>query len=385
MAITTRNKVSVSFAMSGMTDIVFLLLIFFMITSTLIAPNALKLLLPQSNNQTQANPITTVSITRNLEYYIETTRVEFSQLEFRLRARLSGEEEPTISLLIDKNTSSVDVFPGSSGEANFTLTIWCSLPYNISSSARVGVELDLQAGSWMVGELPLLVFDRAVVRRDARITVTAPINTSAETIVDLEVRGTWSYMNTTQSGTINRITLARIDVNPFYDIFIGSNNPKKYADVGDWAEFSFNITNRANLDVNMLFEIENDNEHLIVEFDDSRLPMEKGETKTLTLRVKQEPSRSRGNTIHVKARIEGDPQVTEWDLPLLFYTEPTMSTFFYERNFVRLILIILVIAGVSAGLFLWEYSRKDKECGEDEKGPEKAIRNSRPFDFPDKR
>lgn len=103
MAISTRNKVSVSFAMSGMTDIVFLLLIFFMITSTLIAPNALKLLLPQSNNQTQANPVTTVSITRDLEYYIETTRVDLSQLELRLRARLSGIEEPTISLHVDES------------------------------------------------------------------------------------------------------------------------------------------------------------------------------------------------------------------------------------------------------------------------------------------
>ena len=64
MALSSRNKVSVAFSMSGMTDIVFLLLIFFMLTSTLIAPNALKLLLPQSNNQTQAKPITTVSITR---------------------------------------------------------------------------------------------------------------------------------------------------------------------------------------------------------------------------------------------------------------------------------------------------------------------------------
>ena len=109
MAISTRNKISVSFAMSGMTDIVFLLLIFFMITSTLIAPNALKLLLPQSNNQTAATPITTVSITKNLEYYIETTRVDFSQLELRLRARMSGEQEPTLSLHVDESVPMSEV------------------------------------------------------------------------------------------------------------------------------------------------------------------------------------------------------------------------------------------------------------------------------------
>ena len=46
MRIKSRNKVNVNFSMSGMTDIVFLLLLFFMLTSTLIAPNALKLLIP---------------------------------------------------------------------------------------------------------------------------------------------------------------------------------------------------------------------------------------------------------------------------------------------------------------------------------------------------
>lgn len=103
MALQTRNKVSVTFSMSGIADIVFLLLIFFMITSTLIAPNALKLLLPQSNHQTAATPLTTVSITSNLQYYIETTPVEFGQLEPRLQAMLSGETEPTISLHVDES------------------------------------------------------------------------------------------------------------------------------------------------------------------------------------------------------------------------------------------------------------------------------------------
>jgi biopolymer transport protein ExbD len=95
--------------MSGMTDIVFLLLIFFMITSTLIAPNALKLLLPQSKHQTAASPITTVSITRDARFYIETTRIEFSRLESELQKRLAGEPEPTISLHVDENVPMKEV------------------------------------------------------------------------------------------------------------------------------------------------------------------------------------------------------------------------------------------------------------------------------------
>lgn len=105
MALSTRNKVSVQFSMSGMTDIVFLLLIFFMITSTLIAPNALKLLLPQSKHQTAAKPITTVSITRDAQFYIESERVSISQLEYELQSRLMNEPEPTIALHVDENVT----------------------------------------------------------------------------------------------------------------------------------------------------------------------------------------------------------------------------------------------------------------------------------------
>ena len=109
MALRSRNKVSVQFSMSGMTDIVFLLLIFFMITSTLIAPNALKLLLPQSKHQTTANPITTVSITRDSQFYIETRRVSITELETELYNRLKDEPEPTVALHVDENVPMKEV------------------------------------------------------------------------------------------------------------------------------------------------------------------------------------------------------------------------------------------------------------------------------------
>jgi len=103
MALRSSNRVSIAFSMSSMTDIVFLLLIFFMITSTLIHPNAIKLLLPQSNNQTSAKPVITVSITKNMEYYIESSRVDYSKLESVLQYRLKDVEDPTISLHVDKS------------------------------------------------------------------------------------------------------------------------------------------------------------------------------------------------------------------------------------------------------------------------------------------
>lgn len=58
------------FSMASMTDMIFLLLIFFMITSTVVIPNAIKVLLPQSAQQTSAKPLTRVTIDAGLNYYV---------------------------------------------------------------------------------------------------------------------------------------------------------------------------------------------------------------------------------------------------------------------------------------------------------------------------
>jgi biopolymer transport protein ExbD len=106
MALKKRSKISAEFSMSSMTDIVFLLLIFFMVTSTLIAPNALKLLLPQSNNQTQAKPVTTISITEDLNYFVnnngELNQMRFNEIEPFLQRTLGSEDDIYISLHADK-------------------------------------------------------------------------------------------------------------------------------------------------------------------------------------------------------------------------------------------------------------------------------------------
>ncbi|MDR1153808.1 MAG: biopolymer transporter ExbD [Bacteroidales bacterium] len=109
MAIRSSNKVLPSFSMSSMTDLVFLLLIFFMITSTLVSPNALKLLLPQSNNQTQAKAITSVSIDKSLRFYVETAPVSLADLERQLQVKLMDAQDPTISLHVDKTVPMEEV------------------------------------------------------------------------------------------------------------------------------------------------------------------------------------------------------------------------------------------------------------------------------------
>ena len=110
MAIRSSNKVLPSFNMSSMTDLVFLLLIFFMITSTLVSPNALKLLLPQSNNQTQARAVTSVSIDRSLNFFIETAPVAtIEDLERQLQLKLMDSQDPTVSLHVDRTVPMEEV------------------------------------------------------------------------------------------------------------------------------------------------------------------------------------------------------------------------------------------------------------------------------------
>lgn len=92
-----------------MTDIVFLLLIFFLVTSTLINPNALKLLLPKSTGQVSAKATVSVSIKHwknpeNFTYHINGDKnpIEFSEVEDALVGLLQQEEDPTFSIYADE-------------------------------------------------------------------------------------------------------------------------------------------------------------------------------------------------------------------------------------------------------------------------------------------
>ncbi len=96
MRLKGRNKVSPEFSMSSMTDIVFLLLVFFMLTSN--SPNALDLLLPKAKGKSTNTQNVSVSIKKNLEVYIDSDKVRASQVEAKLRAKLRGQTEPTIIL-----------------------------------------------------------------------------------------------------------------------------------------------------------------------------------------------------------------------------------------------------------------------------------------------
>ena len=89
--------------MSSMTDIVFLLLIFFLVTSTLVNPNALKLLLPKSTNQLSNRESVTVSIDKNLVYYFNAKVTPFSMLESKIVEELKNSDDPCITIQAEKS------------------------------------------------------------------------------------------------------------------------------------------------------------------------------------------------------------------------------------------------------------------------------------------
>ena len=105
MGLRSRNKLSANFNMSSMTDIVFLLLIFFMLTSTLVSPNALKLLLPSSKAKTLEKQTISISITKDIDFYINENKVKAASIEQELKLLIKNEKEPAIILHTDKTVA----------------------------------------------------------------------------------------------------------------------------------------------------------------------------------------------------------------------------------------------------------------------------------------
>ena len=127
MALRSKNKVMDNFSMSGMTDIVFLLLIFFMLTSTLIAPNALKLLLPSRGQVTtqSESQVPTVTLLSGNRITVDGESVGIRELGMLLDAKLRGVPEPTIRVITDPSVSVGDAVRvmNVAAERNYTVVL----------------------------------------------------------------------------------------------------------------------------------------------------------------------------------------------------------------------------------------------------------------------
>ena len=107
MALKRKFNVSVEFSMASMTDMIFLLLIFFMLTSTVVVPNAIKVLLPQSSQQTSAKPLTRVIIDAGLNYYVaygnqRDRQVSFDEITPFLQDCFTREPDIFVALYADE-------------------------------------------------------------------------------------------------------------------------------------------------------------------------------------------------------------------------------------------------------------------------------------------
>lgn len=103
MAIKLRNPRRAEFNMASMSDLVFLLLIFFMLTSTLVAPNAIKLLLPSSDSRTMARQTSTVYINEGNNIFLEETPVDLEGLQRGLITALQNQTEASVVLRADQS------------------------------------------------------------------------------------------------------------------------------------------------------------------------------------------------------------------------------------------------------------------------------------------
>jgi biopolymer transport protein ExbD len=103
MSIKRRSKVSLEFSMASMSDLVFLLLIFFMLTSTLVSPNAIKLLLPSSTSKTIAKQTVTVYINEEYQYFLGEKQLALEMLQSEISLGLGNQTEGTVVLRSDQS------------------------------------------------------------------------------------------------------------------------------------------------------------------------------------------------------------------------------------------------------------------------------------------
>jgi biopolymer transport protein ExbD len=105
MNISSKNKVDPSFSMASMTDLIFLLLVFFMLTSSFVTPSGLPVNLPSSKASTIEVQKISVTVTKDLRYYVNDKKITKATLEGELKSRLSG-PGGSVVLHIDKDVPS---------------------------------------------------------------------------------------------------------------------------------------------------------------------------------------------------------------------------------------------------------------------------------------
>ena len=108
MNLQTRNKVEASFSMASMTDLIFLLLIFFMLTSSFVTPSGLPVNLPTSQASTIEVQKVSVTVTKDLQFFVNDRAVSRATLEGELKSKLAG-PDGVVVLHIDESVPTRDL------------------------------------------------------------------------------------------------------------------------------------------------------------------------------------------------------------------------------------------------------------------------------------
>ena len=103
MNLRGRNKVNPNFNMSSMTDIVFLLFIFFMLTSTLVTVNAIDVLLPKASGKTENKTSVSVTVTNKSKFYIDKAEISEKNLELEILNRVGSKKQKTVVIRGDQD------------------------------------------------------------------------------------------------------------------------------------------------------------------------------------------------------------------------------------------------------------------------------------------
>jgi len=103
MNLSGRNKINPNFNISSMTDIVFLLLIFFMLTSTLVTVSAIDVLLPSASGKTENNTSIAVTISNTSQFYIDRISVDEKELELEILGSVGADKRKTLVIRGDQD------------------------------------------------------------------------------------------------------------------------------------------------------------------------------------------------------------------------------------------------------------------------------------------
>lgn len=110
MNLRRRHKIVPEVSTASLNDIMFFLMLFFLIASTVVNPNVIKLLLPKaSSGQSVAKKTISVSITKDLQYFVEKQNVPADQIEQVLQSYLSKADELTVILYVDQTVQIQDI------------------------------------------------------------------------------------------------------------------------------------------------------------------------------------------------------------------------------------------------------------------------------------